>query len=189
MLRWRPCTTTTAPNSGWSPSASASAGSRAGCPRAPAYCRLLSTRSWRRSAPRSAIFVRSRPAFAPPGSTTASPRRCGSWRARRRSAIAVDVSGERFAAGVEAAAYFVACEAVANAVKHGAPSQVAIRAAREDGDLLVSITDDGVGGAVVRRGSGLAGLRDRVAAHGGTLAVESPLGEGTRIEMAIPCES
>jgi signal transduction histidine kinase len=41
----------------------------------------------------------------------------------------------------------------------------------------------------VRRGSGLAGLKDRVAAHGGTLEVVSPRGAGTRIEVAIPCES
>jgi signal transduction histidine kinase len=53
----------------------------------------------------------------------------------------------------------------------------------------VSVSDDGVGGAIVRRGSGLAGLRDRVAAHGGTLEVVSPRGGGTRIEVAIPCES
>jgi signal transduction histidine kinase len=46
-----------------------------------------------------------------------------------------------------------------------------------------------VGGAVVRRGSGLAGLRDRVAAHGGTFELRSPLGGGTRLEVAIPCGS
>ena len=53
----------------------------------------------------------------------------------------------------------------------------------------MSVADDGVGGAVARRGSGLAGLADRVAAHGGTLAIASPRGEGTRIEVVIPCES
>jgi len=76
-----------------------------------------------------------------------------------------------------------------NAVKHGSPSKVAVRAVRENGTLLVSVSDDGVGGAVVRRGSGLAGLRDRVVAHGGTLEIVSPRGGGTRIEVAIPCES
>ena len=64
-----------------------------------------------------------------------------------------------------------------------------MRAFRENGTLRVSVDDDGVGGAVVRRGSGLAGLRDRVAAHGGTLSIESPRGGGTHLEVAIPCES
>ena len=103
--------------------------------------------------------------------------------------VDVDVTGERVAASVEAAAYFVACEALTNAVKHGSPSKVAVRAVRENGTLLVSVSDDGVGGAVVRRGSGLAGLRDRVVAHGGTLEIVSPRGGGTRIEVAIPCDS
>jgi signal transduction histidine kinase len=103
--------------------------------------------------------------------------------------VEVEASGERVAASVEAAAYFVACEALTNAVKHGSPSKVAVRAVRENGALLVSVSDDGVGGAVLRRGSGLAGLRDRVAAHGGTLEITSPPGRGTRVEVAIPCES
>jgi signal transduction histidine kinase len=103
--------------------------------------------------------------------------------------VDVEATGERVAASVEAAAYFVACEALTNAVKHGSPSKVAVRAVRENGTLLVSVSDDGVGGAVVRRGSGLAGLRDRVVAHGGTLEIVSPRGGGTRIEVAIPCES
>ncbi len=109
----------------------------------------------------------------------------------RTSPVHVDVEApqERVAASVEAAAYFVACEALTNAVKHGSPSKVAVRAVRENGTLLVSVSDDGVGGAVVRRGSGLAGLRDRVAAHGGTLEIFSPKGGGTRVEVAIPCES
>lgn len=104
-------------------------------------------------------------------------------------AVDVDASRERVPASVEAAAYFVACEAITNAVKHGSPSKVAVRTYRDNGSLHVSVSDDGVGGAVVRRGSGLAGLRDRVAAHGGTLEVVSPRGGGTRVEVAIPCES
>jgi len=60
---------------------------------------------------------------------------------------------------------------------------------RDNGVLRVTIFDDGVGGAVVRRGSGLAGLRDRVAAQGGSFEVVSPRGGGTRVEVAIPCES
>jgi signal transduction histidine kinase len=109
----------------------------------------------------------------------------------RTSPVQVEVEAprERVAASVEAAAYFVACEAVTNAVKHASPSKVAVRAFRENGTLHVSVHDDGVGGAVVRRGSGLAGLRDRVAAHGGTLTIESPRGGGTHLEVDIPCES
>jgi signal transduction histidine kinase len=103
--------------------------------------------------------------------------------------VDVDAPGERFAASVEAAAYFVACEALTNAVKHASASKVALSAARRNGTVLVSIADDGVGGAVPRRGSGLAGLKDRVAAHGGTLEIVSPPGGGTRIEVAIPCDS
>ncbi len=109
----------------------------------------------------------------------------------RTSPVRVDVEAprERIPASVEAAAYFVACEAITNAVKHASPSKVAVRAVRENGTLHVTVADDGVGGAVVRRGSGLAGLRDRVAAHGGTLRIVSPRGGGTRVEVAIPCES
>jgi len=103
--------------------------------------------------------------------------------------VDVEVPNERVQASVEAAAYFVACEALTNAVRYASASRVSMRAVRENGTLLVSITDDGIGGAVVRRGSGLAGLQDRVAAHGGSLAVLSPRGRGTRVEVAIPCES
>jgi len=99
------------------------------------------------------------------------------------------VPADRVAPSAEAAAYFVACEAITNAVKHGSPSKVAVRAFRDDATLHVSVSDDGVGGAVVRRGSGLAGLRDRVTAHGGTFQVVSPQGGGTRVEVAIPCGS
>jgi len=109
----------------------------------------------------------------------------------RTSPVPVDVEagGERAPASVEAAAYFVACEALTNAVKHGSPSKVTVRAVQDNGTLHVMVADDGVGGAVVRRGSGLAGLRDRVAAHGGTFEIVSPGGNGTRVEVAIPCGS
>ena len=109
----------------------------------------------------------------------------------RSSPVPVDVEAprERVGASVEAAAYFVACEALTNAIKYASATKVAVRAVRANGALHVSVSDDGIGGAVVRRGSGLAGLRDRVGACGGTLEVVSPPGEGTRIAVAIPCES
>ncbi len=95
----------------------------------------------------------------------------------------------RVPASVEAAAYFVVCEALTNAVKHASASRVAIDARHDNGSLCLTVSDDGIGGATVRRGSGLAGLVDRVAAHGGSLAVASPSGGGTHIEVAIPCAS
>ena len=91
---------------------------------------------------------------------------------------------------VEAAAYFVACEALTNAVKHASPSRVT-RAdrARATASCGSSIADDGVGGAAPASGHGLAGMADRVAAQGGTLALESPPGAGTRIAVELPCAS
>ena len=109
----------------------------------------------------------------------------------RSSPVQVEVSAPigRVAASVEAAAYFVVCEALTNAVKHASASRVAIRARRDNGNLRVAVSDDGIGGATIRRGSGLAGLIDRVAAHGGSLEIASPAGGGTHIEIEIPCES
>jgi signal transduction histidine kinase len=109
----------------------------------------------------------------------------------RSAPIPVDVEAPigRVAASVEAAAYFVVCEALTNTVKHAAASRVSLSATRENGELLVRVADDGVGGAAARRGSGLAGLGDRVSAHGGTLRILSPDGGGTRIEVALPCDS
>jgi signal transduction histidine kinase len=109
----------------------------------------------------------------------------------RSTPIPVDVAAtrERLPEPIEAAAYFVACEAVTNAVKHGSPSSIRIDAARHDGAVHVVVADDGVGGAVARPGSGLTGLADRLGAHGGTLVVDSRPGTGTRIEAVIPCAS
>jgi signal transduction histidine kinase len=103
--------------------------------------------------------------------------------------VAVDAPIGRVAASVEAAVYFVACEGLTNAVKHASASSVSLTAAKDNGTLRLSVRDDGVGGAVARRGSGLAGLRDRVAAHGGTLELLSPRGGGTHLEVEIPCDS
>ena len=109
----------------------------------------------------------------------------------RTSPVDVDVDADlpRVAASVEAAAYFVACEALTNAVKHASASRISVRAARLDGSLHLTVSDDGVGGAAARRGSGLAGLEDRIAAHGGSFRLASPAGGGTRLEVRLPCES
>ncbi len=100
----------------------------------------------------------------------------------------VDLPSARLPERVEAAAYFVACEAVANAVKHSGASRIGLRASVVEGAVHVVVTDDGRGGARAG-GSGLSGLADRVRAHGGTLALDSPLGGGTTLEAVIPCGS
>ncbi len=109
----------------------------------------------------------------------------------RRTPIAmrVDAPVDLVSDEVQIAAYYVACEAVANAVKHAGANRIVVQAHREDGGLRVSVADDGVGGAVSVAGGGLAGLADRVAAHGGSLQLESPPGAGTRVEVVLPCAS
>jgi signal transduction histidine kinase len=103
--------------------------------------------------------------------------------------VEVDVEGDRAPPEVEAVAYFITCEALTNAVKHASPSRVTVTSVRRDGMLRLEVTDDGIGGAVPVAGSGLAGMQDRVAAQGGRLALESPVGAGTRIAVELPCGS
>ena len=86
---------------------------------------------------------------------------------------------------LEAAAYYVVAEGLANAHKHAGASSVVVRARTDDETLVVEVLDDGVGGAD-EEGSGLRGLADRVEALGGTLALESPAGGGTRLLARIP---
>ena len=96
---------------------------------------------------------------------------------------------DRLPPPIEGAAYFVACEALANAVKHADATSVTISAARRNGTLVIEVDDDGVGGARLNGGSGLRGLTDRVEAHGGQLRIESPPGGGTRLVGVLPCAS
>jgi signal transduction histidine kinase len=103
--------------------------------------------------------------------------------------VNLEATSERLPAEVEAAAYFVVCEAVTNAVKHGSPSHVSVEAMVANGALRLLVVDDGSGGARLADGTGLVGLADRVEAQGGTLVIHSPIGMGTRIEVDIPCES
>ena len=95
---------------------------------------------------------------------------------------------ERLPPEIEAAGYFLACEALANAVKHADASTVRISAVRQNGTLVVEVVDDGRGGADPT-GSGLRGLADRLEAHGGRLTVASATGGGTRVVGEIPCAS
>jgi signal transduction histidine kinase len=103
--------------------------------------------------------------------------------------VDLEATQERLPVEVEAAAYFVVCEAVTNAVKHGSPSRVHVEAMVANGALRLVVADDGVGGATVANGTGLVGLADRVEAQGGSLLIHSPPGAGTRIEAEIPCGS
>jgi signal transduction histidine kinase len=109
----------------------------------------------------------------------------------RRAPVRVDVQAtqERFASDLEAAAYFIGCEGLTNAVKHAGATRIALTAARRNGKLVVSVADDGVGGATPDAGSGLRGLSDRVAALGGTLRLESAPGAGTTLTAELPCAS
>jgi signal transduction histidine kinase len=107
-----------------------------------------------------------------------------------RSPIPVELevmTRERFPQPVEAAAYFAASESLANAAKHSQASRIDVALELENqGLLLLSVCDDGIGGADPGRGSGLVGLRDRVEALGGSLEINSKPGEGTSIAATLP---
>jgi signal transduction histidine kinase len=107
----------------------------------------------------------------------------------RRSAIDVDLDVSfqgRYAPTLEATVYYVTAESITNAIKHGQASTVTVRGGRRDGELALEITDDGVGGADPRRGTGLIGLKDRVDTLGGTISFASPAGAGTTIRVKLP---
>lgn len=88
---------------------------------------------------------------------------------------------------LEAAAYFVASEAVTNAVKHSHATGLRVGAScSANGALILEVTDNGIGGAAADGGSGLRGLRDRVEALGGRMIISSPPGRGTTIRVEIP---
>ena len=96
--------------------------------------------------------------------------------------------GPRPPEAVEAAAYYIVAESLANAARHAEAAGARVSASREGGWLVVSVADDGGGGARLDAGSGLIGLRDRVAALGGEFALESPAGGGTRLEARLPVQ-
>ena len=102
--------------------------------------------------------------------------------------IEVDVP-QRCAASVEATAYFVVAEALTNVARHSGARQARVSVRSEGGRLLLTITDDGRGGADERGGSGLSGIRRRIAAHDGTLDVASPPGGPTTLTVELPCGS
>jgi signal transduction histidine kinase len=109
----------------------------------------------------------------------------------RRSAVPVrlDVRVEgRLAEPLETAAYYVVAEALTNAAKHAHATAAEIQVATGEGVLHVRVRDDGCGGADVTRGSGLTGLKDRAEALGGRMALHSPPGEGTTVQVQLPVE-
>ena len=106
-----------------------------------------------------------------------------------RSSIPVEVvveREERLPEPVEVAAYYVAAEALTNAAKHATASCAWVTLERQGGLVRLRISDDGVGGADPSTGSGLTGVRDRIEALGGSLAVRSPGGQGTVLDVALP---
>ena len=98
----------------------------------------------------------------------------------------VEVPSVRLPAAVEAAAYYITAEALANAAKHSRASLVTVSVCGQDATTVVEIVDDGVGGADPEAGTGLRGLADRVAALGGALAVSSAPERGTALRAELP---
>ncbi|GGK86263.1 histidine kinase [Planomonospora parontospora subsp. parontospora] len=93
---------------------------------------------------------------------------------------------ERAQPGIERVAYFCVVELLTNVVKHSGASEVRLDASAEGGLLRIAVTDDGRGGAEMGTGTGLAGLRERLASVDGTLTVDSPPGGPTRVEIRLP---
>jgi signal transduction histidine kinase len=107
----------------------------------------------------------------------------------RRAPVPVELRADlpqRLAPAIEAAAYFLVSEALTNVAKHAQADSVTVDVASTDGALVVTIADDGIGGADTRHGTGLRGLVDRVDAVGGRLELSSERGRGTRICARLP---
>jgi signal transduction histidine kinase len=111
----------------------------------------------------------------------------------RRTPLPVTVEGSigdvRPPDAVELAAYFLVSEGLTNVVKHASASQATVRLSRKADTLRVAVTDDGIGGARAAADSGLAGLRDRLAALDATLVIQSDPGRSTTVIAEIPCGS
>jgi signal transduction histidine kinase len=107
----------------------------------------------------------------------------------RRSPVQVELEGtvpDRLPQSIEIAVYYVVSEALANVAKHAQASLARVTVKALDRRLRATVRDNGVGGADVRSGSGLAGLVDRVEALGGRFTLESPPGHGTTISIELP---
>ena len=109
-----------------------------------------------------------------------------------RAAIPVEVEAcdDRFPGEVETAVYFIVAEALANVAKHAHASKASVKVERRNGNVVVEVSDDGIGGASLdNSGTGLRGLADRAGALDGRLRLDSPRGQGTRLVVEIPCAS
>ncbi len=100
--------------------------------------------------------------------------------------LTVDLDG-RLPERIEMAAYYLVSEGLANVAKYARAAGAKVDITRRNGELVVEVVDDGVGGANTDGGSGIRGLADRVEALGGRLRVWSPGGGGTRVRAEIPC--
>jgi PAS domain S-box-containing protein len=100
--------------------------------------------------------------------------------------VEVEIADERYPNSVESAAYFVAAEALTNVAKYARASTARVTTTRTGSHLVLTVDDDGIGGARPSAGTGLAGLADRLAAVDGTLTVSSRPGDGTHIRAEIP---
>jgi PAS domain S-box-containing protein len=100
----------------------------------------------------------------------------------------VTLPAERLPILIEAAAYFTVCEALTNVAKYARATRAWVTVDRRDGVLEIVVGDDGVGGAAFGSGSGLQGLRDRVAAVNGTLQIDSAAASGTVLHARLPIE-
>lgn len=94
----------------------------------------------------------------------------------------------RYASHVEAAAYFVVAEGLANVAKHSRATSGRVHVRESTSQLLVTVEDDGIGGVDIDGGTGLRGLEDRAEALGGHLVVESVPGHGTSLFVSIPMQ-
>ena len=103
-------------------------------------------------------------------------------------AVVTSLPDRRLPEAAEATAYFVVSEALANIAKYAQATSATVGARCRDDTLHVEVGDDGIGGADAAHGSGIRGLQDRVAALGGRLTVESPIGHGTRVIADIPID-
>jgi signal transduction histidine kinase len=93
---------------------------------------------------------------------------------------------ERLPPAAEIAAYYVVSESLTNIARHARATRARVRLSRSGETLVVGVADDGVGGADPGGGSGLRGLRDRIDALDGSIAVSSTAGQGTAVEVRIP---
>ncbi len=110
-----------------------------------------------------------------------------------RAAVPVDLrvalASDRLPIAIEAAAYFTVCEALTNVAKYAGATHAWVDVQRRNGQLDIEVGDDGVGGADFHEGSGLQGLRDRIAAVNGTLHVHSPRAAGTVLRARLPLDA